>query len=171
MAKNKPFRYYLPFAFSARNGTRWLVRKATLSDLYDIVALDAQSGHTPWSEGAYKDRLRGQDETVSFVIAPEHNKDQPHAFAIGRVIVDEFEILNIVVDQNDRGIGLGAMLLSVMRDHAVTRGCNAWILEVKESNDAAIRLYETQGLDVVGKRPGYYSDTGEAAILMRGALL
>ena len=46
--------------------------------------------------------------------------EQPHAFAIGRVIVDEFEILNIVVDQNDRGIGLGAMLLSVMRDHAVT---------------------------------------------------
>ena len=72
MAKNKPFRYYL-LAFSARNGTRWLV-KATLSDLYDIVALDAQSGHTPWSEGVYKDRLKGQDETVSFVIVPEQDK-------------------------------------------------------------------------------------------------
>ena len=141
------------------------------SDLYNIVALDGQSGHTPWSEASYRDRLKAEDETVTWVVCHDESENRAQAFAIGRKLMDEFEILNLVVDEAFRGIGLGSMLMSVMRDHAVTAGCSAWILEVKESNKEARRLYERFGLENEGKRPGYYEDTGEAAILMRGPLL
>ena len=94
----------------------------------------------------------------------------PAGFAAGRFLSGEFEILNIAVAPNRRNRGLGHLLMDGLKKEADRCGCHTWILEVREGNLAARHLYGSFGLVEVGKRSGYYADTGEAAILMAGQL-
>jgi ribosomal-protein-alanine acetyltransferase len=76
---------------------------------------------------------------------------------------DEGEILNLAVWPEHRRQGIATRLLkSVLRQPGIS-----WYLEVRESNLPARRLYEKLGFRPVGRRPSYYQDTGEAAVVMR----
>ncbi len=75
----------------------------------------------------------------------------------------EAEILNLAVWPERRRHGIATQLLeSVLRQPGY-----AWFLEVRESNQAARNLYEKLGFREAGRRPSYYQDTGEAAVVMR----
>ena len=74
----------------------------------------------------------------------------------------ESEILNLAVAPEARRMGMARSLLR----HALEGAPSSWFLEVRESNLAAIRLYESTGFQASGKRPGYYSDSSELAIVM-----
>ena len=84
---------------------------------------------------------------------------------------DEREILNVAVDPGQRRKGVARALLmrelTHEREHELARGPVRWFLEVRASNVAAIRLYETVGFEHCGRRPGYYQQPAEEAIVMR----
>jgi ribosomal-protein-alanine N-acetyltransferase len=75
----------------------------------------------------------------------------------------EREILFVAVDAAHRRRGLARKLL----EHELSRARGDWFLEVRESNMAARRLYESLGFRLAGKRQYYYSDPCESAIVMR----
>ena len=75
----------------------------------------------------------------------------------------EHEILNLAVDPAERRQGLARALL---RD-ALARAKGAWFLEVRASNEAAVRLYDSLGVQRAGLRPHYYQNSPEDAIVMR----
>jgi ribosomal-protein-alanine N-acetyltransferase len=81
-------------------------------------------------------------------------------------LFDEAHVTTIGVDVPFRGRGFGEAMLLKLLDEAVRRGANVMTLEVRVSNDSAIRLYEKYGFSVHGIRPRYYSDNGEDAYLM-----
>ncbi|MCA9859187.1 MAG: ribosomal protein S18-alanine N-acetyltransferase [Thermomicrobiales bacterium] len=81
-------------------------------------------------------------------------------------LFDEAHVTTIGVDNPYRGRGLGEALLLRLIDEAVRRGANVVTLEVRISNEHAIRLYEKYGFSIHGVRPHYYSDNGEDAYLM-----
>lgn len=81
---------------------------------------------------------------------------QPCAFVISRIAADEAEILSICVASEQRGRGLGAMLLRRHLEHLMRRGVARLFLEVDEGNGAALALYRRFGFRQVGERPGYY---------------
>lgn len=81
-------------------------------------------------------------------------------------LYDEAHVTTIGVDLPYRGRGLGEALLLRLLDESVRRGANMLTLEVRISNDGAIRLYEKYGFSIHGVRPRYYSDNGEDAYLM-----
>ncbi len=81
-------------------------------------------------------------------------------------LYDEAHVTTIGIDVPFRGRGLGEALLLRLMDEAVRRGANVMTLEVRVSNEGAIRLYEKYGFSVHGVRPRYYSDNGEDAYLM-----
>jgi ribosomal-protein-alanine N-acetyltransferase len=81
-------------------------------------------------------------------------------------LYDEAHITTIGVDLPVRGRGLGEALLLRMLDESVRRGANMLTLEVRISNEGAIRLYEKYSFSIHGVRPRYYSDNGEDAYLM-----
>ena len=85
-------------------------------------------------------------------------------FLVWRKVNDEeAEVLSLVVDPVFRRRGIAARLLrEVLGD-----GRAVWYLEVRESNDAARNLYRRFGFEEVGRRPHYYQDTGETAVVMR----
>jgi len=74
----------------------------------------------------------------------------------------EREILNLAVDPAERHTGVARELL---KDALRARG--AWFLEVRASNVAAIRLYESAGFSRTGRRPDYYYEPPEDGIVMR----
>ena len=81
-------------------------------------------------------------------------------------LYDEAHVTTIGIDVPFRGRGLGEALFLRLLDESVRRGANMMTLEVRVSNDGAIRLYEKYGFSVHGVRPRYYSDNGEDAYLM-----
>lgn len=84
-------------------------------------------------------------------------------FAVARRLAEgESELLNLAVDPTFRRRGLGRRLVN-----ALTLGHPGILwLEVRESNLAARKFYETLGFCAAGRRVGYYADSGESAIVM-----
>lgn len=82
------------------------------------------------------------------------------AYALVLDSIDCFEILKIGVKEQYRRQGLGKQLLEQIATKDI-------FLEVRENNQTAIDFYRSCGFQEMGKRKGYYSDTGEAAIIMK----
>jgi [ribosomal protein S18]-alanine N-acetyltransferase len=79
---------------------------------------------------------------------------------------DEAHITTIGVDPDQRGRGLGELLLICMFDEAIERGANWLTLEVRVTNAAAQALYRKYGFTAHGTRKRYYSDNNEDALIM-----
>lgn len=131
------------------------LRPATPDDLAAIDSLQAASPEaSQWEPRSYLD----QDCRVAIL------QGRVAGFlASRRVAPDEREILNLAVDPAQRRKGIARALLA----EELSRGPGRWFLEVRASNTAAIGLYESAGFERCGRRPGYYRDPAEEAIVMR----
>jgi [ribosomal protein S18]-alanine N-acetyltransferase len=85
-------------------------------------------------------------------------------------VADEVHITNVAVRPDVRRHGIAKGLLRTVLDDARTRAFKIVVLEVRPSNEHALTLYESFGFRVVGRRRGYYYDTGEDALVMEIAL-
>ena len=93
------------------------------------------------------------------------------AFLICRQTADEAEILNLAVAQSHRRRREGGALLSAAVEELRARGVKRVFLEVRESNPAGITFYTKHGFSESGRRPGYYRDPEEAALVMEKKLI
>lgn len=84
---------------------------------------------------------------------------QPHAFALGRVVVDEVELLTFATDPAHQRKGLGHQTLKAFHEEAAKRGATRAFLEVAADNVPAIGLYLAHGYVQDARRPGYYHMT------------
>jgi ribosomal-protein-alanine N-acetyltransferase len=80
----------------------------------------------------------------------------PSGFVMSRLAADEAEILTICIDPDQRGRGLGHLLLERHLANLVRRSVATLFLEVEDSNAPALALYRAFGFNKVGERPGYY---------------
>jgi len=85
-------------------------------------------------------------------------------------VADEVQILNIAVSPMFRRQGFGRLLLGHALAEGIKNGARLAVLEVRRSNTAAQRLYETFGFAAVGERPGYYTVQPESAVIMHLSL-
>ncbi|MDR0239611.1 MAG: ribosomal protein S18-alanine N-acetyltransferase [Deltaproteobacteria bacterium] len=83
---------------------------------------------------------------------------------------DELEILNLAVAPAWRGRGHGARLLRLVLRMAACMGVRRAVLEVRSGNIPALALYKGQGFVQVGRRRGYYRDSGEDALVLELSL-
>ncbi len=81
-------------------------------------------------------------------------------------ILDESHIILMAVHPQYRRQGFGAGMLLSLLNTAHHRGMKYATLEVRASNEAAIALYTQLGFTSVGKRPNYYADNGEDALVL-----
>ena len=142
--------------FRELSGNAVEVRRATPDDLTAIEAIQKASREaSQWSPASYLEH--------DCRVAVSHRRVV--GFLVARATApDEKEILNIAVEPPLRRSGLGRILMETVLAEA--RGIN-WFLEVRESNAAAINLYETLGFMPRGRRENYYHEPPEAAIVMR----
>lgn len=105
----------------------------------------------PWSEAEFADLLA---EPHTFLVTGSS------AFALGRVIADEAELLTIATHPDLRRSGQGRACLTGFEDTAAQRGARSAFLEVATDNAAALALYLGNGWTISGRRPGYYTAPG-----------
>jgi [ribosomal protein S18]-alanine N-acetyltransferase len=95
---------------------------------------------------------------------------EPCGFSLTRRVIDEAELMLVAVLPGERGRGLGRRLVEGAMQKARQRGARKMFLEVRDGNSAALRLYESLGFSIAGRRQNYYTGvTGERfdAITMR----
>lgn len=136
------------------------------SQLDQCLALEARSDDHPWGHDIWHRSL-----------AKEHclgwwEGDKLVAISAFSLVLDEVSLLNIIVDIDCRGCGYGRLLLAEGLEWMQQFGGLRCILEVRDSNVAAQKLYRGMGFHEDGRRKNYYPDGGgrEDALLMSSLL-
>jgi ribosomal-protein-alanine N-acetyltransferase len=142
-----------------------LLRRATPSDLPEVVALERACYGDPWPASAFASLP--DNGRVFFAIARHDVGGRVAGYVVGWYVMDEGELANLAVAQSDRGKGIGRALLDAMLVDAASRGVSQIYLEVRESNTAARQLYTTRGFEEVGRRKQYYRTPTEDALILR----
>jgi ribosomal-protein-alanine N-acetyltransferase len=107
---------------------------------------------------------------TSFARQSVDSRGATTGFTLCRAAGPEVELLLIAVHPDQRGQGLGRLLVARAADDAMQRGASELFLEVRDNNLAARALYQNSGFTPVGHRPDYYTGvSGEkfGAITMR----
>jgi ribosomal-protein-alanine N-acetyltransferase len=132
-------------------------------DLDRVVAIERIAFTDPWPRSAFVELL-AQAHVRAFAV------DGPGSalagYALASVVADEGEILNLAVEPGLRRQGLGQLLLDALLATFRSEGVATVHLEVRESNAAAMHLYERAGFRPVSVRRGYYRNPTENAVTM-----
>lgn len=137
------------------------------ADLVAVAGIEGRAYEFPWSAGIFGDCLR-----VGYSCWVAEADGCLAGYAIMSVGAGESHILNLCVDPDLQGRGLGRMLLDHMLDIASRHRASIAFLEVRPSNAAAVHLYRSAGFAMVGTRRGYYPARGgrEDALILSRAL-
>ena len=139
-------------------------------DLVEILEIENDSFPTPWSPGLFRSEMANP---ISRTLVGRTALKQG-TVVVGYIVfwrvADEIHLHNIAVRRDLRRRGIASRLLSkAIHDYRV-EDTRLVTIEVRRSNIAAREFYERFGFTLRGIRPGYYSDTGEDALIMTADL-
>jgi len=140
-----------------------ILRKMTLDDVEQVVAIDKMSFSLPWPTSSFHFELTDNPASRCWVAELD---GRIAAMLVAWFIVDEIHIATIATHPDFRKQGIGKKLLSFTLQSAKDEGAVSSFLEVRESNDTALMMYRKFGYVESGRREEYYKDNGEDAILM-----
>ena len=139
----------------------------TLDDVDEVLVIERASFQTPWSRSAFRYELTQNRVARSLVMRAGR---QLVGYICLWEIGHEVHITNLAVHPSFRRRGVGRNLLARTLDDARAGGAELVFLEVRPTNVEALALYESAGFRVIGRRKGYYFDTGEDALVMEARL-
>lgn len=139
------------------------IRSMTLKDAPAAAALERACFSEPWSENAYLSTL--VNENAVYLVA---EKDDGELIGICGLldILGEGDISNVAVAENFRRQKIAERMLTELLKRGKERGITAFTLEVRASNEAAIRLYEKFGFVSEGRRKNFYEKPREDALIL-----
>ena len=149
-----------------------VIRPMCEEDLDRVAQIEKENFSTPWSRKSFSDFLKR--EGVYFLVAEstEAGETEICGYIGAYGIPDEGDITNVSVQKGYRRAGIGRLLVDELIRRTLAAGITRIFLEVRESNETAIRLYEHAGFVRTGLRKNYYtSPVEDAIIMMRDALL
>ena len=141
-----------------------IARLSDEGDLDEVVALEARCFTNPWTRDMLARELAQSDVACVFLLRLPDGRLA--GFCSCWIVADELHVNTLVIDLPYRQRRLGVGLMRWVMDEAARRGATRATLEVRESNEAARRLYASLGFDVVARRSRYYSDPEEDALLL-----
>jgi len=172
------------------------IEPMTLADLPAVVAIERASYAMNWPMRAFEYELQHNQFAHYFVLrtflshppfnlsssaAPDKSQPGPRSPVPGLastdmpviiglagfwLMADEAHISTIAVHPDWRGLGLGEWLLAHLLEAGQALGAAVATLEVRPSNHTALALYQKYGFEQVGRRPRYYSDNDEDALIL-----
>ena len=134
--------------------------KMNAEHIPEIAELEAECFSQPWSKNALSEELK--NESSHFLVAV---CEKVLGYIGVQEICGEAYITNIAVFGSHRKEGIGRKLLNEACAGAKSRGCEFITLEVRESNFAAIALYESESFEKAGIRKNFYSAPAENGII------
>jgi len=139
-------------------------RRADLGrDLDGILAVDAATFERPWTRAMYEWEWTHSD-VARFYVA--RSAGAVVAYCAGWIIFDELHVNNLAVDPPWRRRGVASALLTFVLEAAAAEGATRATLEVRRSNEPALRLYERFGFAYAGVRTAYYRQPIEDALVL-----
>lgn len=152
---------------AVRAGSGCTLRLAGEHDVAEVVRIERESFSDPWSAGDFVS-LMSMPHAI-FLVAVDVS-GAVAGYVMAMVVADESEILNIAVDPARRGGAIGGMLLDAALTAGESQGVVSTFLEVRESNEPAIRLYRSRGFEEISRRKKYYRSPAEDALVLRRAM-
>ena len=136
------------------------IRRLTYADLPQILVIERRAFPTPWSLATFVLEL---SKSMDVCLAATRGDA-----LVGYLICSRYDtvwhIMNVAVDPAHRRVGIATALLAGLIERLAVNA--RYTLEVRESNAAAIALYERHGFRAAGRRRRYYQDNGEDAVIM-----
>ena len=126
-----------------------------------VAELEKETFFEPWSEKSLELFL-----TKDAFCALCMDGDNLASYCTVTTVLDEAQIINVATSRSYRGMGKASAVLKFVFDECKRRKITSISLEVRESNIAAISLYEKLGFAVAGKRKDFYKNPRENALVM-----
>ena len=139
--------------------------QAREQDLESILQIEEASFSLPWTRKMIQAEIVG-NPFASFMLVQEHGTKKILGYICYWVVFEELRILNVAIHRSARRKGLATMLVTFALQDGKMRGAIRANLEVRDSNIAAQSLYRGFGFAELGKRPAYYANPVEDALLM-----
>jgi [ribosomal protein S18]-alanine N-acetyltransferase len=146
---------------------KFQIRKMTLDDLAQVIAIDRASFSLPWPERSFRFEITDNPASRCWVVEMDGHIT---GTLVLWLILDEAHIATIAIHPDYRRQGIGQALLLHALKSAVEEGATSSFLEVRESNLVAQAMYQKYGFVATGRRMHYYKDNEEDAILMTASL-
>jgi ribosomal-protein-alanine N-acetyltransferase len=132
-------------------------------DLDDVVALEKIAFRDPWSRMSFQAEITTSAVSWCRILRA---RGRLLGYMIAWFVEDEAHLANIAIAPSYRRRGLAQRMLDLLYREAYLRGTRIVVLEVRSSNEGAIRLYERNGFVTGGIRKNYYNHPREDAIVM-----
>jgi len=151
-----------------------LMREA---DIATVQEVEREIFATPWPRNAYYRELASRS-SAHYVVLRQEGVEAPARFYAPDMdptivgyggmwrMYDEAHVTTIGVRRDLHHRGYGRILFAGLVQAAYDMGAKWVTLEVRTTNDNAMKMYESFGFKVIGRRKGYYTDNGEDAIVM-----
>lgn len=145
----------------------WHLTTINPADISDILKIERNAFKNPWSRDALLNELSCKGAS-NYAVKHNHVQGQDTIIAYGffRLAGPELHILKIAVAHKWRGDGVASWLLNECFKQALKKGVNCAFLEVRPSNHPAIKLYQKLEFQIIGRRPNYYPETREDALVL-----
>lgn len=136
------------------------------SHIAQIAALETQCFSDPWSETSVRSEL--SNPLSLWLVAEEDGKVA--GYVGSQSVAPEADVMNLAVAPEWRSRGIGRALMTALIAQLHSRGITALFLEVRVGNTPAQNLYRSLGFVEVGRRPKYYVNPTEDALILRKEL-
>ncbi|MFC1543059.1 ribosomal protein S18-alanine N-acetyltransferase, partial [Candidatus Neomarinimicrobiota bacterium] len=141
-----------------------LIREAHLEDIDQLILIEELCYDHPWPRESFEEEIERNDVGVGMVAEDE---GLVVGFLTGMTVLDEFHLHNLAVHPDFRGRGIGRKLVEALESLCRQRDLRRIILEVREDDEIARRLYQVMGFESVGTRKDYYGPGRDANLYMK----
>ncbi len=139
------------------------IRRMNESDTAQIAALEKLCFSMPWPEEAVASELT--NKLALWLVAVDGNTVA--GYVGSQTVLGEADMMNIAVHPDYRRQGVAEALVTQLVAKLAARQAYSLALEVRASNEPAISLYQKLGFAQVGRRPNYYKNPKEDALILR----
>ena len=143
-----------------------IIREMRKEDVPAIAELEKICFSDPWSENSIASELHNP---LSYWLVAE-DKGRVAGYVGSQAVLDSADMMNIAVSPEFRRCGIGEKLIKSLILHLQKENIRMLLLEVRVSNEPAISLYTKLGFEQVGRRPRYYHNPREDALILRKEL-
>ena len=137
-------------------------REMMPQDAAEVERIEQVSFAVPWSRQSFWEEAANEQTLYLLLLEDE----QIIGYAGVWLVLDEAQVTNVAIAPEKRDQGFGHKLMAELMARARERGARRMTLEVRPSNTAALALYKDCGFKDYGRRPRYYQDNGEDAVIM-----
>ena len=140
-----------------------IIEKMNATHVPQIAELEKLCFSDPWSEKSIETELSCRLSV--WLVALEG--EQVVGYVGSQTVIDESDMMNIAVHPDFRRKGIAEALVAALVDELKKLESHCLTLEVRASNEPAQKLYEKLGFSQIGRRPKYYRNPREDALILR----